>query len=148
MTKKKRQVKLLAAIAALAVLALVYVLVSRADWNHEEDETTEEIEVLSVAPAEISEAEITNSYGTLYLSYDGETWISPDNPEMDLNQDALATLWNRLNPLSAVRDLGEAPEDLSATVLLIRLSRSGSSAMTVRNLLSLSAVRLRMEMCM
>lgn len=50
MTKKKRQVKLLAAIAALAVLALVYVLVSRADWNHEEDETTEEIEVLSVAP--------------------------------------------------------------------------------------------------
>ena len=92
MTKKKRQVKLLAAIAALAVLALVYVLVSRADWNHEEDETTEEIEVLSVAPAEISEAEITNSYGTLYLSYDGETWISPDNPEMDLNQDALATL--------------------------------------------------------
>lgn len=33
MTKKKRQVKLLAAIAALAVLALVYVLVSRADWN-------------------------------------------------------------------------------------------------------------------
>ena len=80
MTKKKRQVKLLAAIAALAVLALVYVLVSRAGWNHEEDETTEEIEVLSVAPAEISEAEITNSYGTLYLSYDGETWISPDNP--------------------------------------------------------------------
>ena len=55
MTKKKRQVKLLASIAALAVLALVYVLVSRADWNHEEDETTEEIEVLSVAPAEISE---------------------------------------------------------------------------------------------
>lgn len=114
MRKKKRQVRLLAAIAALAVLALVYVLVSRADWNHEEDGTTEEIEVLSVAPAEISEAEITNSYGTLHLSYDGETWISPDSPETDLNQDALATLWNRLNPLSAVRDLGEAPEDLSA----------------------------------
>ena len=136
MTKKKRQVKLLAAIAALAVLALVYVLVSRADWNHEEDETTEEIEVLSVAPAEISEAEITNSYGTLYLSYDGETWISPDNPEMDLNQDALATLWNRLNPLSAVRDLGEAPEDLSAYSLAdpavtIRIIRDDGTELTV-----------------
>ena len=136
MTKKKRQVKLLAAIAALAVLALVYVLVSRADWNHEEDETTAEIEVLSVAPAEISEAEITNSYGTLYLSYDGETWISPDNPEMDLNQDALATLWNRLNPLSAVRDLGEAPEDLSAYSLAdpavtIRIIRDDGTELTV-----------------
>ena len=136
MTKKKRQVKLLAAIAALAVLALVYVLVSRADWNHEEDETTEEIEVLSVAPAEISEAEITNSYGTLYLSYDGETWISPDNPEMDLNQDALATLWNRLNPLSAVRDLGEAPEDLSAYSLAdpavtIQIIRDDGTELTV-----------------
>ena len=136
MTKKKRQVKLLAAIAALAVLALVYVLVSRADWNHEEGETTEEIEVLSVAPAEISEAEITNSYGTLYLSYDGETWISPDNPEMDLNQDALATLWNRLNPLSAVRDLGEAPEDLSAysladPAITIRITRDDGTEITV-----------------
>ena len=136
MTKKKRQVKLLAAIAALAVLALVYVLVSRADWNHEEDETTEEIEVLSVAPAEISEVEITNSYGPLYLNYDGETWISPDNPEMDLNQDALATLWNRLNPLSAVRDLGEAPEDLSAYSLAdpdvtIRIIRDDGTELTV-----------------
>lgn len=50
MTEKKRQVKLLAAIARPGCPALVYVLVSRADWNHEEDETTEEIEVLSVAP--------------------------------------------------------------------------------------------------
>ena len=121
MTKKKRQVKLLAAIAALAVLALVYVLVSRADWNHEEDETTEEIEVLSVAPA---------------VNYDGETWISPDNPELDLNQDALATLWNRLNPLSAVRDLGEAPEDLSAYSLAdpavtIRIIRDDGTELTV-----------------
>lgn len=136
MTKKKRQVKLLTAIAALAVLALVYVLVSRADWNHEEDETTEEIEVLSVAPAEISEVEITNSYGPLYLNYDGETWISPDNPELDLNQDALATLWNRLNPLSAVRDLGEAPEDLSAYSLAdpavtIRITRDDGTELTV-----------------
>ena len=136
MTKKKRQVKLLAAIAALAVLALVSVLVSRADWNHEEDETTEEIEVLSVAPAEISEVEITNSYGPLYLNYDGETWISPDNPELDLNQDALATLWNRLNPLSAVRDLGEAPEDLSAYSLAdpavtIRIIRDDGTELTV-----------------
>lgn len=51
MTKKKRQVRLLAAIAALAALGLLYVLVSRADWNGEEDDTdTEEIEALSIAP--------------------------------------------------------------------------------------------------
>ena len=65
MTKKKRQVRLLAAIAALAALGLLYVLVSRADWNGEKDDTaTEEIEALSIAPAEISEAVITSSYGT------------------------------------------------------------------------------------
>ena len=136
MTKKKRQVKLLAAIAALAVLGLLYVLVSRADWNSEEDDTTEEIEVLSVAPAEISEAAITNSYGTLRLTYDGETWASPDDPSMELNQDALSTLWNRLNPLSAVRDLGDAPEDLSDyglsdPAISIRITRDDGSEITV-----------------
>ena len=52
MTKKKRKVRLLAAIAALAALGLLYVLVSRADWNGEEDDTAaEEIEALSIAPA-------------------------------------------------------------------------------------------------
>lgn len=115
MTKKKRKVRLLAAIAALAALGLLYVLVSRADWNGEEDDTAaEEIEALSISPAKISEAVITSSYGTLRLNYDGETWTSPDALSMELNQDALSNLWNRLNPLSAVRDLGEASEDLSA----------------------------------
>ena len=137
MTKKKRKVRLLAAIAALAALGLLYVLVSRADWNGEEDDTaTEEIEALSIAPAEISEAAITSSYGTLRLNYDGETWTSPDAPSMELNQDALSNLWNRLNPLSAVRDLGEAPEDLSAysladPAITIRITRDDSTEITV-----------------
>lgn len=137
MTKKKRKVRLLAAIAALAALGLLYVLVSRADWNGEEDDTaTEEIEALSISPAKISEAVITSSYGTLRLNYDGETWTSPDAPSMELNQDALSNLWNRLNPLSAVRDLGEAPEDLSAyslsdPAITIRITRDDSTEITV-----------------
>ena len=137
MTKKKRQVRLLAAIAALAALGLLYVLVSRADWNGEKDDTAaEEIEALSIAPAEISEAAITSSYGTLRLHYDGETWTSPDDPSMELNQDALSNLWNRLNPLSAVRDLGEAPEDLSAyslsdPAITIRITRDDGTEITV-----------------
>ena len=137
MTKKKRKVRLLAAIAALAALGLLYVLVSRADWNGEEDDTAaEEIEALSIAPAEISEAAITSSYGTLRLNYDGETWTSPDAPSMELNQDALSNLWNRLNPLSAVRDLGEASEDLSAyslsdPAITIRITRDDSTEITV-----------------
>lgn len=137
MTKKKRKVRLLAAIAALAALGLLYVLVSRADWNGEEDDTAaEEIEALSISPAEISEAVITSSYGTLRLNYDGETWTSPDAPSMELNQDALSNLWNRLNPLSAVRDLGEAPEDLSAyslsdPAITIRITRDDSTEITV-----------------
>lgn len=137
MTKKKRKVRLLAAIAALAALGLLYVLVSRAGWNGEEDDTaTEEIEALSIAPAEISEAAITSSYGTLRLNYDGETWTSPDAPSMELNQDALSNLWNRLNPLSTVRDLGEAPEDLSAyslsdPAITIRITRDDSTEITV-----------------
>lgn len=137
MTKKKRQVRLLAAIAALAALGLLYVLVSCADWNGEEDDTAaEEIEALSIAPAEISEAAITSSYGTLRLHYDGETWTSVDDPSMELNQDALSNLWNRLNPLSAVRDLGEAPENLSAyslsdPAITIRITRDDSTEITV-----------------
>lgn len=137
MTKKKRKVRLLAAIAALAALGLLYVLVSRADWNGEEDDTaTEEIEALSISPAKISEAVITSSYGTLRLNYDGETWTSPDAPSMELNQDALSNLWNRLNPLSTVRDLGEAPEDLSAyslsdPAITIRITRDDSTEITV-----------------
>lgn len=137
MTKKKRKVRLLAAIAALAALGLLYVLVSRADWNGEEDDTAvEEIEALSIAPAEISEAAITSSYGTLRLHYDGETWTSVDAPSMELNQDALSNLWNRLNPLSAVRDLGEAPEDLSAysladPAITIRITRDDGTEITV-----------------
>lgn len=136
MTKKKRKIRLLAALAALAVLGLLYVLVSRADWNSKENDMTEEIEALSITPAEISGAAITNSYGTLRLTYDGETWISPENPEMELNQDALTTLWNRLNPLSAVRDLGEASEDLSAygladPVITIRITRDDGTEITV-----------------
>lgn len=137
MTKKKRKVRLLAAIAALTALGLLYVLVSRADWNGEEDDTAaEEIEALSISPAKISEAVITSSYGTLRLNYDGETWISPDAPSMELNQDALSNLWNRLNPLSAVRDLGEAPEDLSAysladPAITIRITRDDGTEITV-----------------
>ena len=137
MTKKKRKVRLLAAIAALAALGLLYVLVSRADWNGEEDDTAaEEIEALSISPAKISEAVITSSYGTLRLNYDGETWTSPDAPSMELNQDALSNLWNRLNPLSAVRDLGEAPENLSAYSLAdpavtIRIIRDDGTELTV-----------------
>lgn len=137
MTKKKRKVRLLAAIAALAALGPLYVLVSRADWNGEEDDTaTEEIEALSISPAKISEAVITSSYGTLRLNYDGETWTSPDAPSMELNQDALSNLWNRLNPLSTVRDLGEAPEDLSAyslsdPAITIRITRDDSTEITV-----------------
>lgn len=137
MTKKKRKVRLLAAIAALAALGLLYVLVSRADWNGEEDDTAaEEIEALSISPAKISEAVITSSYGTLRLNYDGETWTSPDAPSMELNQDALSNLWNRLNPLSAVRDLGEAPEDLSAysladPAITIRITRDDGTEITV-----------------
>ena len=137
MTKKKRQVRLLAAIAALAALGLLYVLVSRADWNGEKDDTaTEEIEALSIAPAEISEAAITSSYGTLRLHYDGETWTSVDDPSMELKQDALSNLWNRLNPLSAVRDLGETPENLSAyslsdPAITIQITRDDGAEITV-----------------
>ena len=137
MTKKKRKVRLLAAIAALAALGLLYVLVSRADWNGEEDDTAaEEIEALSISPAKISEAVITSSYGTLRLNYDGENWTSPDAPSMELNQDALSNLWNRLNPLSAVRDLGEAPENLSAysladPAITIRITRDDGTEITV-----------------
>ena len=73
--------------------------------KEEADIVTGELSILTGSPTEIREAVLTNSYGTLRLSYDGETWTSPDDPSVELNQDALTTLWDRLNPLSAVRDL-------------------------------------------
>lgn len=136
MTKKKRQKRVLGAIAALVLLGILYILASRTDWDGGEKDTTEELSVLSVAPAEISEASITNSYGTLRLTYDGETWTAADDSEMELNQDALGTLWGRLNPLTAVRDLGESVENrsdfgLSEPAITIQITRKDATELTV-----------------
>ena len=114
MTKKKKRNRMIAAVLVLAVLAVIYVLVLRADFNgkdtaEEEEETT----VLAIEREDIRSAQIENSYGTLRFSYDGENWTSEDEPDFPLNQDAVNALFNRLNPLTAVRDLGEQ-EDLEA----------------------------------
>lgn len=114
MTKKKKRMRMLAAVLVLAVLAGLYALVLHADFNGEDAaEEEEEIEVLAVGRDEVRSARIENSHGTLQLAYDGETWTSGDDPESALDQDAVSALFNRLNPLSAVRDLGEAPEELA-----------------------------------
>ena len=48
---------------------------------------------------------------------------------MELNQDALTTLWDRLNPLSAVRDL--SAYNLSNPTITIEIIREDSSEITV-----------------
>ena len=114
MTKKKKRTRMIAAVLLLAVLAVTYVLVLRADFNGEDvEEETEEITVLEIAREDISTVRLENSYGTLQFAYDGETWTSEDDPAFQLNQDSMSALFNRLNPLTAVRDLGEQ-EDLEA----------------------------------
>ena len=114
MTKKKKRTRMIAAVLLLAVLAVTYVLVLRADFNGEDvEEETEEITVLEIEREDISTVRLENSYGTLQFAYDGETWTSEDDPAFQLNQDSMSALFNRLNPLTAVRDLGEQ-EDLEA----------------------------------
>lgn len=113
MTKKKKRFRLAAAGLTLVVLAVIYILVLQADFNGED--TVEEenaITVLSVEREDIRTARIENSKGTLQFSYDGETWTSEDDPAFALNQDSVSALFNRLNPLEAVRDLG-AQEELA-----------------------------------
>ena len=107
MTKKKKRIRMAAAVLILAVLAVIYILVLRADFNGEETaEEIEEITVLTIERGDIAEAKIDNSYGTLSFSYDGEAWTCTDNTEFSLNQDSVSALFNRLNSLTAVRDLG------------------------------------------
>ncbi len=115
MTKKKKRARLTAAVLGLAVLVVLYVLVLQADFNAEEtEESTEEITVLEIQRENIRYAQIENSYGTLSFAYDGETWTSEDDPSFALNQDSMSALFNRLNPLTAVRDLEEGTEELAA----------------------------------
>ena len=102
--------RMIAAVLILAALAVIYVLVLRADFNAEEPEEEEEITALTIDRADIRYAQIENSYGTLRFAYDGETWTSEDDPSFGLNQDSMDALFNRLNPLTAARDLGEGEE--------------------------------------
>lgn len=136
MTKKKKRNRMIAAVLVLVALAVIYVLVLRADFNGEDTaEEEEEMTVLAIEREDIRSVQIDNSYGTLRLSYDGETWTSEDDPDFKLNQDAVSALFNRLNPLTAVRDLGEQ-EDLEAyglaePVITISLTLQDGQEITV-----------------
>jgi hypothetical protein len=113
MTKKKKQVRLLAAVIAVVFLCLLYAVVHKVNSEDTQEEEVQ-IEVLNVSAAEVSELTIENTQGTFRFHYDGENWSSLDEPELTLNQDTLAGLMNRLNPLSADRELTEVPEELDA----------------------------------
>ena len=113
MTKKKKRIRLLVSLLIVIVLCAVYVLVRQTDWESEEEETTE-LEILDIDPQEVSAVKIENEKGTILLSYNGEIWKSEDDPELELNQDSLDNLINRLHPLSVKRELPEVLEDLSA----------------------------------
>lgn len=113
MTKKKKRIRLLVTLLIIIALCVVYVLVRRTDWEPEE-EGTAELEILDIDPQEVRAVKMENARGTLLLSYDGETWKSEDDPEVELNQDSLNNLINRLHPLSVKRELPEVQEELSA----------------------------------
>ncbi len=138
MTKKKRRLRLCAAALLLAALAVIYALVLRADFNGQDiSEEEEELTVLAVEREDIRSAQIENSAGTLAFSYDGETWSCADDPDFLLDQDAVSALFNRLNPLSAVRDLGEMGEEdleaygLEASAVTINLTLEDGEELSV-----------------
>ena len=136
MTKKKKRNRMIAAAFVLAALAVIYMLVLQADFNGEDAaEEAEEITVLTVEREDICTAQIENSYGTLRFSYDGETRTSEDDPSFALNQDSVSALFNRLNSLTAVRDLGEQEEledyGLAEPVITISLTLQDGQEMTV-----------------
>ncbi len=113
MTRKKKRIRLAAAAVCLVILAVIYVFVLQADFNAEDTTKEEnEIAVLTVEREGIRSALIENSQGTLRFTYDGEDWINEEDPAFELNQDSVSALFNRLNPLNAVRDLG-AQEELA-----------------------------------
>ena len=113
MTRKKKRIRLAAAAVCLVILAVIYVFVLQADFNAEDTTKEEnEIAVLTVEREDIRSALIENSQGTLRFTYDGETWTNEEDPAFELNQDSVSALFNRLNPLNAIRDLG-AQEELA-----------------------------------
>lgn len=147
MTKKKKRTRMIAAVLLLAVLAVTYVLVLRADFNGEDvEEETEEITVLEIEREDISTVRLENSYGTLQFAYDGETWTSEDDPAFQLNQDSMSALFNRLNPLTAVRDL-ESRRIWKPTALRNRLSQSRLRFRMARKLPSTWEMILQTEIC-
>ena len=113
MTKKKKRIRLLATLLIVIALCAVYVLVRQTDWESEEEETAG-LEILDIDPQEVNAVKIENEKGTILLSYNGETWKSEDDPELELNQDSLDNLINRLHPLSVKRELPEVSEELSS----------------------------------
>lgn len=136
MTKKKKRLRLAGAAIFLAVLAIIYVLVLQADFNAEDAvEEEDTLSVLSVERDTIRTAWIENSQGTLRLMYDGEVWTSEDDPAFELNQDSVNALFNRLNPLEAIRDLGEQEEladyGLEEPVITITVTLEDGQELTV-----------------
>ena len=136
MTKKKKRTRMIAAVLLLAVLAVTYVLVLRADVHGEAvEEEREEITGLEIEREDIRTVRLKNSYGTLQVAYDGETWTSEDDPAFQLNQDSMSALFNRLNPLTAVRDLGEQEDlevyGLAEPVITISLTFQDGQAIAV-----------------
>ena len=110
----------------------------RADFNGQDtSEEEEELTVLAVEREDIRSAQIENSAGTLAFSYDGETWSCADDPDFPLDQDAVSALFKRLNPLSAVRDLGEMGEEdleaygLEASAVTINLTLEDGEELSV-----------------
>lgn len=114
MTKKKKQMRLLATLAGVVILCIAYLLIRKADLEKAAEETTAQTQILSIASSEISALKIENGEEVLLFSYDGSTWKSEDEPETALDQDTMEEMVAPLAPLSAVRELGEAQEDLEA----------------------------------
>lgn len=109
---KKQKKQLLALVLVLAVLLLTAAGISFYSKQREEKEQKEESASVEVYRAEASDIDeiICENGGEegLYLAKQEETWISPETPQTELDQEAVETLVSQLANISADRVLENA----------------------------------------
>ena len=141
MDKKSRN-RLLAGLLVVLLLAAVYVVTDQVLQRQEERERQAQSEekaaslILSVSPEEISRITFPGTEGTIVLERQGDTFISPDDPDFVMDPGKVERLTGDLSALVAERtiDGGDDPAKygLGSDAKEIRIELSDGTEKVIR----------------
>ncbi len=112
--KKKKRNTLVFLFICILVFAGGYSLLSVYGSKNEEDEEeqTEEIELLSIEEDSISSIEFENSFCSMKLLNRGEEWFWEKDKKFPLNQEYANDMAETISDLKAIRKIVEDPDDM------------------------------------